>query len=248
MKKAQYTQKFRDAWMKDPLLKEWLVNVESTVGKIAKCKFCICTLTNKYSDLKNHVNSKKHKMNAEIILGKTQTKIPFQSEMNLDATKAAECRIAMFAACHAAISTTDHLVPVCKASFKGMYTNTSNVNYYNLKKCFSGKEAEYLQMHRTKCSAIIKNVLVPHFINNLKEDLADRPFSILIDESTDVSIIKYLGCSIIYFSTQKSSVVSTCLELVELEEANADGIVKAVLQLLNKFNLNVKKNARYWHR
>jgi hypothetical protein len=70
MKKAQYTQKFRDAWMKDPLLKEWLVNVESTVGKIAKCKFCICTLTNKYSDLKNHANSRKHKMNAEIILGK----------------------------------------------------------------------------------------------------------------------------------------------------------------------------------
>jgi hypothetical protein len=122
MKKAQYNQKFRDAWMKDPLLKEWLVNVESTVGKIAKCKFCICTLTNKYSDLKNHVNSKKHKMNAEIILGKTQTKIPFQSEMNLDSTKAAECRIAMLAACHAAISTTDHLVPVCKSSFKGIVT------------------------------------------------------------------------------------------------------------------------------
>jgi predicted secreted Zn-dependent protease len=62
-----------------------------------------------------------------------------------------------------------------------------------------------------------------------------------MNQSTDVSIIKYLGCSIIYFSTQKSSVVSTCLELVELEEANADGIVKAVISFYSVTKKNGMK-------
>lgn len=119
MPKPQYTQKFRDVWLKDPTLKDWLITVESTIGKTAKCKFCICTLSNKYSDLKYHAASKKHKSNSNIILGKNQQKIVFERETDLEGAKAAECKIAMYAACHTAISTTDHLVPLCKSSFKG---------------------------------------------------------------------------------------------------------------------------------
>jgi hypothetical protein len=56
----QYEQKFRPAWLKDPLLKQWLTTAESTSGIVAKCKFCGSRLTSRYADLKNHANSKKH--------------------------------------------------------------------------------------------------------------------------------------------------------------------------------------------
>ncbi|VEN53147.1 unnamed protein product [Callosobruchus maculatus] len=52
-----YEQKFRDAWLKDPLLKNWLTTVQSTSGVLAKCKFCRVHLTSsilkpkKYQDM-----------------------------------------------------------------------------------------------------------------------------------------------------------------------------------------------------
>lgn len=113
-----YTQKFRDVWLKDPCLKNWLLAVDSTIGKIAKCKFCMCTLNNKYSDLKNHGNTKKHISNADIILGKKQTKLNFLPENHLDGAKLAEGKLALYIACHSAILNVDHLVPICKSCFK----------------------------------------------------------------------------------------------------------------------------------
>lgn len=115
----KYTQKFRDAWLKDPSLKEWLTSVESTSGLAAKCKVCFCTLANKYTDLKAHAMTKKHKSNAAIILGKKQMKLPFVTEKEFDGAKLAEGRLALYIACHSAILSVDHLAPICRSSFKG---------------------------------------------------------------------------------------------------------------------------------
>ncbi|GLV40074.1 hypothetical protein CBL_02959 [Carabus blaptoides fortunei] len=52
----------------------------------------------------------------------------------------------------------------------------------------SGEASDYLKMHRTKCSALITNVIAPHFMDQLREDIGNGPFSILIDESTDIAI------------------------------------------------------------
>lgn len=58
-------------------------------------------------------------------------------------------------------------------------------------------------MHRTKCGNIIKNVLASYFVQELRNDIRNSPFSILIDESTDISTDKYLGCTILYYSSCK---------------------------------------------
>ncbi|CAH1955688.1 unnamed protein product [Acanthoscelides obtectus] len=58
MPKPQYTQKFRDAWLKDPSLKEWLLVIDSTLGREAKCKFCSKIITSRYADLKSHDSDK----------------------------------------------------------------------------------------------------------------------------------------------------------------------------------------------
>lgn len=118
MPKPQYTQKFRAAWLKDPELKDWLTEVSSTSGSIAKCKVCHCTLNTKYSDLKMHSLSKKHKVNCNIVLGSKQPKIAFAKETSLNSSKKAECKLAVFVACHTAILNTDHLTSVCRSSFE----------------------------------------------------------------------------------------------------------------------------------
>jgi hypothetical protein len=99
MPKPQYAQKFRQAWLKDPLLKDWLQAVEST----AKCKLCSQILTSRYSELKSHGESRKHKTNAKNIVGTSQPKIPFTRLDQLDGARKAEARLALFVAKHTAI-------------------------------------------------------------------------------------------------------------------------------------------------
>ncbi|CAN7943075.1 unnamed protein product [Ixodes hexagonus] len=55
MPKMKYSQKFRDEWLKDPMLCNWLVCKTKKCGtKVAQCKYCRCELGTKYSDLGKH--------------------------------------------------------------------------------------------------------------------------------------------------------------------------------------------------
>lgn len=166
MPKPQYEQKFRHAWLKDPLLKDWLIALESTTGTVGKCRVCNQILSNRYADLKSHRSSKKHQKNELLIIGpKPQPKIPFQRDADVFVSKQAEARMSMFIAQHTSINICDHLINACK-------------------KCFDGKAVENLHMHRTKCSGIIKNIIAPFFFEDLKTDVGDSKYSLIIDELT----------------------------------------------------------------
>ncbi|KAL0830039.1 hypothetical protein ABMA28_003497 [Loxostege sticticalis] len=91
---------------------------------------------------------------------------------------------------------------------------------------------------QTPC--IIKNILAPHFYQELVDDIGDQEYSILIDESTDVSVSKLLGVTVRYYSLSLKKIVSTFLGLVELEDGTANGIVNGLKLLLSGLNLNIK--------
>ncbi|GBP31943.1 hypothetical protein EVAR_18482_1 [Eumeta japonica] len=106
MPKPQYTQHFRDSWLQDPHLKDWLQVIESTAGQVAKCKFCGTTLRSHYGDLKSHGISKKHLQNKKVII--MQPKIPFKPQPT-GSRKKEEARLALFTAMHTSIRVVDHL-------------------------------------------------------------------------------------------------------------------------------------------
>lgn len=56
-----------------------------------------------------------------------------------------------------------------------------------------------IKLHRTKCTYIINDVLRFHFNETLKLDNNKAKFSLLIVESTDITDLKLLGVSIIFF-------------------------------------------------
>jgi hypothetical protein len=74
-----------------------------------------------------------------------------------------------------------------------------------------------MQCHYKKCFA-------PHFVQELHEDICKQPFSLLLDESTDIRIEKYLGCTIIYYSLKQKQLINSFLDLCELGAMN-DSIV-----------------------
>ncbi|KAH9382689.1 hypothetical protein HPB48_023245 [Haemaphysalis longicornis] len=56
-------------------------------------------------------------------------------------------------------------------------------------------------MHRTKCAAVIKNVLAPHFKHKLDKMVKEAPgYSLMLDESTDVSATKHLSISVCFYN------------------------------------------------
>ena len=63
--------------------------------------------------------------------------------------------------------------------------------------------------------------------------------SAFIDESNDISVLKLLGISIIYYSNILKEIASTYLGLVEIEECDAEHIVLAIKNLLRAKNFKL---------
>ena len=223
-KQKVYPQRFRKEWLKDPLCQEWIKEINDDSSK-AFCKLCFSTIQAKYDCIKNHRLSKKHAARAKAlnkqprITSSTLTKKT--NDENEIAT--AEVRAALFIAEHCSILTCDHLTDFCKAAFP------------------NSKIATGMKLRRTKCSALLKNVLKPHFLDDLKQDIGDEKFSLLLDESTDISYTKYLGIVIIYFSKSKKKVVSSFLELAKLPQCTATDIFHALKETLQRHGLDFSK-------
>lgn len=161
-------------------------------------------------------------MNSDPFSSSRQRKVSFPvlGRTGLEVNKA-EGGQTLFIAEHCAILASDHLTELCRRSFS------------------DSEIAKKMTLRRTKCSAIIKNVLGPHFQLILREDIANQRFSLLLDESTDISVMKYLGMAVRYYSDTTGRIVSTFLKLVPIIECNADGLVEAVKNTLKEFQLQL---------
>lgn len=221
-RKPPYTQKYRVEWKSDVNLKDWIQPVLTDVNSVY-CKFCKCVLKAHYNLLIEHAKTKKHINAAEPFSSARQIKIPFKTVSKpIRETAVAEAKIALFIVNHCALRSVDHLCQLNKKIF-----NTA-------------KGVEQIHLGRTKCTSIIKNIIAPHFISDLIEDIGNSPYSLLIDESTDISVSKQLGVSIIYFSKIKGRDVSTFLTLHKLEKGDAASITKAVKEVVQEFRLDLK--------
>jgi hypothetical protein len=87
----------------------------------------------------------------------------------------------------------------------------------------------------------MRNVLRPHFTNNLRKDVGDGMCSILVDESTDIITANLLIQP--QFNTVKQMTALFQLsfqKLVELQHWTAGGIAAITKQSLADFNLDVR--------
>lgn len=214
MNKPQYKQKFRQEWLKEKIFCNWLQIVEGDPEK-AYCKICCSEIRARKADLFNHSNTAKHLTSIKTVRIHPHEGIKLKP-VNLKSQNA-QAAMALFVSTHSAILAIDHLSELCNHNFP----------------------ENYFKLHRTKCSAIITNVLGPFFITELKNDICFSKYILLIDESIVISLSKYLGIGITYFSKLLNKIVTTFLSLEELIECTAIAIVDAVNNSLNKFDLKL---------
>ncbi|KAI8116121.1 Zinc finger protein 862 [Lucilia cuprina] len=216
--KRIYTQKLRKKWFNDPRLSKWIIELNK---QQVKCKFCQCILKSKLSTLIAHGKTSKHIKMSAPFSSNSQKTLQFNQRSSNSKIKEAELLKSLYVAIHTSIRSTDHLVR--------LQTNIFDDN----------KTAIIMTLGRTKCTALIKSVLAPHFKQLLIDDISDSKFSLIIDESTDITIEKYLGIVIRYYSKTNKNIVSTFLQLCPLEDGSAQGITSAILNVLKEFNLNI---------
>lgn len=216
----KYAQHFRAEWLKDPNYEKWLRRVEGDDTKCV-CKYCHCTLSAKRSDIDRHRQRLKHKKAEEPFSTERQGTIPFE-KVSGD-THVTEGNVSLFIAEHCSLRVVDHLSELCKVRFA------------------DSKGCKNFKLKRTKCSAIVCNVLAPHFSSDLKDDIGDQKFSLLIDESNDITVTKLLGIAIRYYSKSKKKIVVTFLDLVELSDCDSTGICDALKRSLKNNGLELQK-------
>ena len=108
----------------------------------------------------------------------------------------AELALSIQNACHAPLQTIDHLSEV-------IAKNSSKAGAMSK-----------LKLHRTKCTALITNVVSPSLHEELKRGVAGKIYSLLFDDSQDIALHKHTVIATKYFDNEQQAVVDAYLGLM----------------------------------
>ncbi|XP_059096020.1 uncharacterized protein LOC131890641 [Tigriopus californicus] len=180
------------------------------------------TLRAKKDNLAKHEISEGHKSKTRDITSSSKLSFPTVAKIpKCEKLKSAELQIAVAVCCHMSINTIDHLGEV-------------------IKKNSEGSTLQDLRLHRTKCSRLIDHVLSPALKGEQTADMAGQPYSLLVDESTDVSDKKNLCLIVKYFSCKTEKVESSYLGLFPVSEATGEALFDTVKAALEEAGLSLK--------
>lgn len=100
-------------------------------------------------------------------------------------------------ACHSSIRSVDHYTEIISEASKG-------------------HALENVKVHRTKRSAILKNIVSVVILEDLICELQTNRYSLLIDESTDNAGLKHVCLCVRYFSEKNSHIKTEFLALISV--------------------------------
>ncbi|KAK3919981.1 Zinc finger protein 862, partial [Frankliniella fusca] len=215
--------------------KGWLAEnpAGAPINKGAQCTVCQSALRAHHADLLKHAENSKHKANMEkyntlkqsrleTAWCVRQTLIITGIEFAGSEKKAIDLKLAVYIACHSAVRSMDHLCDILKIVGKG-------------------SKLEHLQLHRTKCSNLISKVIAPAMLTELVEDVGASGFSLIIDNSTDVSVIKFIALVIRFYSVTDCKIKTEFLGFAEVYRATAAALYDLIKGFLDSVGLN------YWN-
>lgn len=204
-------RKFRDAWMDNPDFSVWLTRVEGNDTK-AYCNICRRELSAEITAIKCHKSTHIHNRheqaarNAQGDLGGVTGGQEDDGTTNDDLREAvarAEIKLACFIAEHnLSFNTANHMVELHKI----IYPDSAIARAVKLK--------------RTRCTDVVKT-LGRCVTTELAEKLRRYKFSIIIDESTDVSTTKSLAVVVKFYDDDKKVISTNMLDLVEIFSADS---------------------------
>ena len=185
-------RKFRDAWLHDEGFREWIRKVDDDDSK-AYCAVCECTMVTEITTIKRHQTCRRHTQ--ALAQRAAPADQPPPGVRDDDVTRA-EIKLAAFLAEHnISINTIDHLTLLLKDIFP------------------DSAIAAKLSLKRTKATRIL------HDISQVAQEqlhrvMRDNKFSIIIDETTDISTCKSCAVVVKLFNKVSGKIETKFLDLL----------------------------------
>ncbi|CAG9773177.1 unnamed protein product [Ceutorhynchus assimilis] len=177
---------FVSSWLNIPKFKGWLEKSSkpASQGNFAFCKVCNIDVVAHKTVLIKHSCSAKHKLNWQKVSTSTKITDLYVAKREEVAVKIAEIKLcALFATKNLPFLLMDSLSPLLKNIFP------------------DSKIAQQLSLKRSKATAIICNSLGDNFLTDLHNKLTEPGFffSLIMDETTDISVKKQCAFSVIFY-------------------------------------------------
>lgn len=223
--KGWYTQSFREEWLKDPELKDWLREDHVEKG-VCYCICCDVKLRNaNKSMLLTHRGTAKHQKSAKCAKGSTKIADFFSKSVPTMKEEVAKAELTI-AAC---IAEANVPYAQCDRIVKGF------------KKAFHDSEiGKKVSLKKTKLSYIIQDGIAYYERDEISKVCRNQKFSLLIDESTDISVTQILAVVIRFFYAKKLDVVDVLLDTVKVENGSAQGLYQAITALLQEKSIPMR--------
>ncbi|KAK3930911.1 SCAN domain-containing protein 3 [Frankliniella fusca] len=216
------SRKYQKEWEREAFFRGWLTENPSgaAANKGAKCTVCDRPLRAHHADLVRHANNPTHIKNMEG--QRTNMRLDTMGVQRVgDDRKAIDLQLAVHVVVHSGLRTVDHLTEL-------------------LKQVGKGSPLENLKLHRTKLSKLVVNVIAPVMLANLVQDIGTSTFSLIIDESTDISTTKFLAVMIKFYSNSDNKIKTEFLGLLEVYRATANALWTSLKEYLIKLGLDYK--------
>ena len=222
---AVYLQRYLEKWESDAKFGDWIA--KSDKGPMYYyCKVCNKDGKAGKSELEKHAAGKKHISN----MGARKKTVSVLSMPGFSGkskqekqVKEGEIRLAAYISEHnVPFTSMDHLVPLIKAV------------------CPDSEIAKKLKCGRTKCAAVIRNVLGAQKRDDIYEILRNSPFSLIVDESTDRGCTKHLA--LVARVATHETVKDVFLALIPLESATAADLYNHIKAVLSEAHIPYLKN------
>ncbi|XP_076673658.1 uncharacterized protein LOC143371905 isoform X2 [Andrena cerasifolii] len=216
-RKIRKRQPFLQVWLEDPHFKPWLQQADDPHK--GKCTVCCRYVVAGKSHLQKHATSKVHNMNMQHREG------PLASTVQPTRNFSENVKVAEIRFC---IDMIEH-----NRSFNSFKQFVQMPQTPPL----DANIVERISLKRSKITAIVQNVINKSIVLERTEILHGKLFSVLIEETTDVSDRKILWFLIRYF--HKEQTYTYLLDLIRIKECTAENLYKCFLNTLKKYNLPV---------
>ena len=198
----------------------WVTKAADGERQRALCKLCKTTIQPRKSSLENHEKSADHSHRMKAAITTPIASMLQKSKRANTSTelKVIEVKLAASVCCHMSFVAFDHVGELIREGGKGSIL-------------------EDLKLHRTKLSRLGDHVINPAFKKELKEDINGSRYSLLCDETTDVSTQKTLSLCIVYFSPKTEKIETAFLGLYPVIEATGEKLFRIIQEALVEVGL-----------
>jgi hypothetical protein len=212
--RKRYKQKFRAEWLKDLDFKHWLV-APMNANDDPSCKVCQKKISCSKTALQRHRESAQHKQASSSASNQVNIQASLQKQKNTSSYKeTTTVQLAAFIAEH-------NLSLTISAPLLELLKSRAPQNIQE------AKSLQEMKLGATKCTNIVRQGVGLFYAKELVEILRQRRFSIIPDETTDVSTAKQLAICVMYVDDDLKP-VNRFLDIVEAIDTGAQGLYQSM--------------------